>query len=54
MSEADIADRRLPVKKATWERASKLKKPGQTFDGLCNELMDTAQKYEILVAEITS
>ena len=53
MSEADNADHRIPVKKTTWERASNLKKAGQTFDELFNELMDTSEKYHILVTELT-
>jgi hypothetical protein len=32
--------KRIPVETETWANLSRLKEPGETFDGLLNRLMD--------------
>lgn len=45
-----IANRRLPVKKATWEAMHRLRTPGQTFDEYLREQIPSmkalAESYE--------
>jgi hypothetical protein len=42
-----IADKRIPVKPATWESLHNLKKPGQTFDELIKDLIATQETQQI-------
>ncbi|VUT24872.1 MAG: hypothetical protein MOIL_00722 [Candidatus Methanolliviera sp. GoM_oil] len=45
------ATKRIPVTFVTWEEVSRLKRPGQTFDELLQEMVET-EKKEMLVKEM--
>ena len=45
------ATKRIPVTFVTWEELSGLKRPGQTFDELLQEMVET-EKKERLVKEM--
>lgn len=38
------ATKRIPVTFVTWEEVSRLKRPGQTFDELLQEMVETEKK----------
>jgi predicted CopG family antitoxin len=41
-------NKRIPVSEAVWKELSELKKPGQTFDHLLNEIVEREKKYRLL------
>lgn len=40
--------KRIPVSESVWKRLSELKKPGQTFDQLLDDLIEREKKYRLL------
>lgn len=40
--------KRIPVSESVWRRLSELKKPGQTFDQLLDEIIEKEKKYRLL------
>jgi predicted CopG family antitoxin len=45
---ANVADKRIPVTAETWESLSKLKRPGQTYDNLLEEMIALKQEQDFL------
>ncbi|HUX99985.1 MAG TPA: hypothetical protein VMV49_10565 [Candidatus Deferrimicrobium sp.] len=41
------AIKRIPVSEEIWKELSGLKKPGQTFDQLLNEIIEREKKYRL-------
>ncbi len=41
-------NKRIPVSESVWKRLSELKKPGQTFDQLLDDLIEREKKYRLL------
>ena len=39
MAESECATKRIPVCPSTWETIHQMRKPGQTFDDVINELL---------------
>lgn len=44
----EIASKRIPVTEGVWESLSTLKKPGQTYDDLLEELIAIRQERDFL------
>ncbi len=44
---AGIADKRIPVTKEVWEGLSDLKKPGETFAHLLEEMIENEKKARL-------
>ncbi|MGM0381542.1 MAG: hypothetical protein ACQEP7_06105 [bacterium] len=42
-----VVDKRIPVSKERWEKLGKMKKAGQTYDDLLEELIQKAKKVEL-------
>ena len=42
------ATKRIPVSEHVWKELSELKKPGQTFDQLLNEIVEREKKYRLM------
>lgn len=47
MSPGECATKRIPVCPGTWEILHQLRKPGQTFDEVIRELVDTAAEKRL-------
>ncbi|MFA5294824.1 MAG: hypothetical protein WC382_04835 [Methanoregulaceae archaeon] len=45
----EIANKRIPVTEETWESLSKLKRPGQTYDKLLEEMIALKEEHEFLM-----
>jgi len=43
-----VATKRIPVSESVWRELSELKKPGQTFDQLLNEIVEREKKYRLM------
>jgi len=41
------ADKRIPVTEERWERLHQLKKPGQTYDELLDELIQEHERHQL-------
>lgn len=40
--------KRIPVSESVWRRLSELKRPGQTFDQLLDEIIENEKKHRLL------
>jgi len=43
-----VATKRIPVSESVWRELSELKKLGQTFDQLLNEIVEREKKYRLM------
>lgn len=43
----EIATKRIPVTPDTWEKLSELKKPGETFDALIDQMITHEQQIRL-------
>jgi hypothetical protein len=48
MPAEECATKRIPVCKKTWEILHQLRKPGQTFDDVIRELVDSAAEKRLV------
>jgi predicted CopG family antitoxin len=45
----EIANKRIPVTPEVWESLSKLKRPGQTYDNLLEEMIALKEAHDFLM-----
>lgn len=45
----EVANKRIPVTTEVWESLSKLKRPGQTYDGLLEEMIVLKEEHDFLL-----
>ena len=48
MATNEVANKRIPVTTEVWESLSKLKRPGQTYDGLLEEMIALKEEHDFL------
>lgn len=44
----DIANKRIPVTEGVWESLARMKRPGQTYDELLEEMISLKQETDFL------
>ncbi len=49
MSANEVASKRIPVTTEIWESLSKLKRPGQTYTSLLEEMIALKEEYDFLM-----
>jgi predicted CopG family antitoxin len=49
MSANEVASKRIPVTTEIWESLSKLKRPGQTYTSLLEEMIAFKEEYDVLM-----
>jgi hypothetical protein len=49
MAVNEVANKRIPVTSGTWESLSKLKRPGQTYDSLLEEMIALKEEHDFLM-----
>jgi predicted CopG family antitoxin len=45
----EVANKRIPVTPEVWESLSKLKRPGQTYDSLLEEMIALKEEHDFLM-----
>ncbi|MCX6685768.1 MAG: hypothetical protein NTV10_03825 [Methanoregula sp.] len=46
---SEVANKRIPVTEKIWESLSKLKRPGQTYDSLLEEMIALKEEHDFLI-----
>jgi len=46
---SEVANKRIPVTEEIWESLSKLKRPGQTYDSLLEEMIALKEEHDFLI-----